>query len=116
MVKLEDKALWINGKREIIVSGEIHYYRLEKSEWQDRITKLKESGCNAVASYIPWICHEEEEGVFDLTGWERENLDVVGFIDLCAANDLYFVARPGPFIMAEMKNEGIGKSGNCWGF
>ena len=107
MVKLEDKALWINGKREIIVSGEIHYYRLEKSEWQDRITKLKESGCNAVASYIPWICHEEEEGVFDLTGWERENLDVVGFIDLCAANDLYFVARPGPFIMAEMKNEGI---------
>lgn len=107
MVKLEDKALWINGKREMIVSGEIHYYRLEKSEWQDRITKLKESGCNAVASYIPWICHEEEEGVFDLTGWERENLDVVGFIDLCAANDLYFVARPGPFIMAEMKNEGI---------
>ncbi len=107
MVKLQDKALWINGKREMIVCGEIHYYRLEKAEWQDRITKLKDSGCNAVASYIPWICHEEEEGVFDLTGWERENLDVAGFIDLCAANDLYFVARPGPFIMAEMKNEGI---------
>lgn len=107
MIKIQDKALWINGKKEMIVCGEIHYYRLEKSEWQDRITKLKDSGCNAVASYIPWICHEEEEGVFDLTGWERENLDVVGFIDLCAANDLYFVARPGPFIMAEMKNEGI---------
>ena len=107
MVEIRDKALWINGKREMIVSGEIHYYRLEKSEWQDRITKLKESGCNAVASYIPWLCHEEEEGVFDLNGWERENLDVEGFIDLCAANDLYFVARPGPFIMAEMKNEGI---------
>ena len=107
MVKIQDKALWINGKKELIVSGEVHYYRLEKSEWQDRITKLKESGCNAVASYIPWICHEEEEGLFDLTGWERENLDVVGFIDLCAQNDLYFIARPGPFIMAEMKNEGI---------
>ena len=107
MVKIQDKALWINGKKELIVSGEVHYYRLEKSEWQDRITKLKESGCNAVASYIPWICHEEEEGLFDLTGWERENLDVVGFIDLCAQNDLYFIARPGPFVMAEMKNEGI---------
>lgn len=40
MVKLEDKALWINGKRELIVSGEIHYYRLEKSEWQDRICRM----------------------------------------------------------------------------
>ena len=107
MVKIQDKALWINDKKEFIVCGEIHYYRLEKSEWQDRINKLKDAGCNAVASYIPWICHEEEEGVFDLTGWERENLDVIGFIELCAANDLYFVARPGPFVMAEMKNEGI---------
>lgn len=107
MVTIHDKALWINGKKEFIVCGEIHYYRLEKSEWQDRIDKLKDAGCNAVASYIPWICHEEEEGIFDLTGWERDNLDVVGFIELCAANDLYFVARPGPFIMAEMKNEGI---------
>ena len=107
MVKIHDKALWINDKKEFIVCGEIHYYRLEKSEWQDRIDKLKDAGCNAVASYIPWICHEEEEGVFDLTGWERENLDVISFIELCAANDLYFVARPGPFIMAEMKNEGI---------
>ena len=30
-----------------------------------------------------------------------------GFIDLCRENDLYFIARPGPFIMAEIKNEGI---------
>lgn len=107
MIKIQDKALWINGKKVLIVSGEIHYYRLEKSEWQDRISKLKESGCNAVASYIPWICHEEEEGLFDLTGHERENLDVMGFIDLCAQNDLYFIARPGPFVMSELKNEGI---------
>lgn len=107
MVVLRDKALWINGKKEMIVCGEIHYFRLEKSQWQDRLDKLKASGCNAVASYIPWLCHEEEEGVFDLTGRERENLDVAGFIELCAANGLYFVARPGPFIMAEMKNEGI---------
>ena len=107
MVTVANKQILIDGKPVIIRAGEIHYYRLEKSEWQDRIDKLKNAGLNTVASYIPWLCHEEKRGEFDLDGHNRENLDVAGFIDLCAQNGLYFIARPGPFIMAEMKNEGI---------
>lgn len=107
MVTVQKKQILIHGKPVIIRAGEIHYFRLEKHEWQDRINKLKAAGMNAVASYIPWLCHEEKRGEFDLDGHGRENLDVAGFIDLCAENDLYFIARPGPFIMAEMKNEGI---------
>lgn len=107
MVAIQNKQILIDGKPQIIRAGEIHYYRLEKSEWQDRIDKLKAAGLNTVASYIPWLCHEEKRGEFDLDGHDRENLDVIGFIDLCAKNGLYFIARPGPFIMAEMKNEGI---------
>ena len=107
MVTIQNKQILIDQKPVIIRAGEIHYYRLEKSQWQDRIDKLKAAGMNTVASYIPWLCHEEKRGVFDLDGHSRENLDVIGFIDLCAQNGLYFIARPGPFIMAEMKNEGI---------
>ena len=107
MVTVQNKQILIDGQAVIIRAGEIHYYRLEKSEWQDRIDKLKAAGMNTVASYIPWLCHEEKRGAFDLNGHGRENLDVAGFIDLCAQNGLYFIARPGPFIMAEMKNEGI---------
>lgn len=107
MVTVQNKQILIDGKPVLIRAGEIHYYRLEKSEWQDRIDKLKAAGMNAVASYIPWLCHEEKRGEFDLHGSRRENLDIAGFIDLCAQNGLYFIARPGPFIMAEMKNEGI---------
>ncbi len=105
-IEVRDGKVFINGMPEIIISGEVHYYRLKKEEWQDRLSKLKEAGLNAVASYIPWLCHEEEEGVFDF-GQERENLDVEEFIRLCRDNGLYFIGRPGPFIMAEMKNEGI---------
>ena len=105
-IEVRDGQVLINGKPEVVISGEVHYYRLKRDEWQDRLTKLKEAGLNAVAAYIPWLCHEEEEGIFDF-GQERENLDVEAFIELCARNDLYFIARPGPFIMAEMKNEGI---------
>ncbi len=107
MVELKDRQICIDGRPELILAGEIHYFRLDKKDWQDRIDKLKAAGFNTVATYIPWICHEPEHGVFDLDGHTRPELDVEGFIQLCEQNDLYFIARPGPFIMAEMKNEGI---------
>ncbi|HUC90417.1 MAG TPA: beta-galactosidase [Paenibacillus sp.] len=107
MVEIKNKQIWIDGRPQMIMSGEIHYYRLAKEDWQDRIDKLKDAGFNAVASYIPWLCHEPVKGQFDFTGATRPELDLAGFIELCAANGLYFIARPGPFIMAEMKNEGL---------
>ncbi|MFG6117765.1 beta-galactosidase [Thalassobacillus sp. B23F22_16] len=107
MIEIKNKQIMIDGEPKIIMCGEIHYYRLDPSEWQDRIDKLKDAGCNAVASYVPWLAHEEVEGEVDLYGKTRPELDLAGFIDLCADNDLYFFLRPGPFIMAEMKNEGI---------
>lgn len=107
MIEIRDKQIVIDGKPTLILCGEVHYYRLQRSEWQDRIDKLKDAGCNAVASYVPWLCHEPVEGQFDLDGHSRPELDLAGFIDLCRDNGLYYFVRPGPFIMAEMKNEGI---------
>ena len=107
MIEIKNKQIIIDGKPQIIMCGEIHYYRLKRKDWLDRIIKLKESGCNAVASYIPWLCHETTEGEFDLDGHIHPELDLATFIDLCKENGLYFFLRPGPFIMAEMKNEGI---------
>ncbi len=106
MVKLENGQLLLDGKPSLVIAGEIHYYRLKKEDWEDRVKKLKAAGMNAVATYIPWLCHEEAQGEFDF-GQIRDNLDIEGFIELCARNGLFVVARPGPFIMAEMKNEGI---------
>lgn len=107
MVEIKDKQILIDGKPELILSGEIHYFRLAKKDWQDRIDKLKAAGFNTVATYIPWICHESAEGEYDLDGHTRPELDIIGFIELCEKNGLYMIVRPGPFIMAEMKNEGI---------
>ena len=107
MIEIVNREIVIDGKPRILISGEIHYFRLQRNEWQDRIDKAKLAGCNTIASYIPWLVHELENGEFDLDGHTRKALDLGGFIDLCAANDLYFIARPGPFIMAELKNEGL---------
>ncbi len=107
MIEIKDRQIVIDGQARIILSGEIHYFRLKRQEWQDRIDKLKAAGCNAVASYVPWLCHEPFEGQVDLEGKTRPELDLGGFIDMCRHNGLYFFVRPGPFVMAEMKNEGL---------
>jgi beta-galactosidase len=107
MIDIQDKQIVIDGSPCLLISGEIHYFRLPVEAWEDRIVKLKEAGGNTVASYIPWLCHELASGEIDLDGHSRPELDLGRFIDLCAAHDMYFLARPGPFIMAEMKNEGV---------
>lgn len=107
MVELKNKQIMIDGQPRLIMCGEIHYFRLRRDDWQDRIDKLKAAGCNAVASYVPWLCHEPVAGQFDLDGHTRPELDLAGFIDLCRDNELLFLVRPGPFIMAEIKNEGV---------
>lgn len=107
MVELRDRRIVIDDKPVLILAGEVHYFRLPKSAWEDRIRKLKALGCNAVATYIPWIVHEEREGDIDLIGRLRAENDLGAYIDLCHRHGLWFIARPGPFVMAEMKNEGI---------
>ncbi len=106
-IEIKEKQILIDGKPQLIMCGEIHYYRLERNEWEDRIIKLKNSGCNAVATYIPWICHEPIEGEIDVEGKTKDILDIGAFMDLCNSHGLMCFMRPGPFIMAEMKNEGI---------
>lgn len=107
MINIDKKQIYINGESKLILSGEIHYYRLKKEYWQKAIDNLKGAGCNCVATYIPWICHEYMENDFDFTGKYHEENDIVSFLKLVKENDLFFIARPGPFVMAEMKNEGI---------
>lgn len=107
MIEIKNKQLIIDGKPELLMMGEIHYFRLAREDWQDRLDKLKAAGCNAVATYVPWVIHEPVEGEIDLEGRLREEHDLAAYIDLCKDNGLYFFVRPGPFIMAEMKNEGI---------
>jgi beta-galactosidase len=107
MIEYRDKQLLIDGEPRVVMAGEIHYFRVARAEWEQRILLLKEAGCTAVASYIPWIFHELPDGTIDVTGATSPERDVAAFIDLCRDHGLWFIARPGPFVMAELKNEGL---------
>lgn len=97
----------IDNQPTMLLAGELHYFRMAPESWQARLDQAQRAGCTAIASYIPWIWHELGAGDFDLDGHTDPQRDLVRFIELCAERGLWFIARPGPFQMAELKNEGI---------
>lgn len=106
-VRLERRRLLVDGVPRVLMAGEVHYFRLHRRDWADRLDKLVAAGCDTVASYMPWLVHETASGKVDLTGSTSEYRDLVGFLELAAERDLLVIARPGPFVMAEIKNEGV---------
>ena len=107
MIEIRNRRIVVDGNPSLVLAGEVHYFRVPRDEWPQRIGLAKQIGCTAVASYIPWLWHELPDGSIDVTGVSRPERDVGAFIDLCAEAGLDFIARPGPFIMAELKNEGL---------
>ncbi|WP_219469860.1 beta-galactosidase [Nonomuraea rhizosphaerae] len=106
-VRLSSRRILVDGEPALVMSGEVHYFRLAAKDWPDRLDRLMEAGCTAVSSYMPWLVHELPDGRADLTGRTSEQRDLTGFLDLAAERGLLVIARPGPFVMAELKNEGI---------
>lgn len=98
---------WLDDQPVMIQAAEFHYYRTPKDQWEHRLGLLKAAGFNAVASYIPWLWHEIEEGKFDFDGHTDPKRDLEGFLDLAAKMGFLILPRPGPYIMAETINEGI---------
>lgn len=106
-VKSEFGKFTINGKDTFLFGGECHYFRVPKEEWGNRLDLLIEAGCNLVSTYVPWMWHEIEEGIYDLTGETREERDLQSFMELIREKGLYCIVRPGPYVMAEVRDEGI---------
>uniref|UniRef100_A0ABK0LJ43 Galactosidase, beta 1-like 2 n=1 Tax=Rattus norvegicus TaxID=10116 RepID=A0ABK0LJ43_RAT len=86
-----------------ILGGSIHYFRVPREYWRDRLLKLKACGLNTLTTYVPWNLHEPERGKFDFSG----NLDLEAFIWLAAKIGLWVILRPGPYICSEIDLGGL---------
>ena len=92
-----DGSFYLDGERFRVLSGAIHYFRVPREYWRDRLLKLKACGLNAVETYVCWNLHERREGEFDFSGM----LDIAAFVRTAKELGLYVVLRPGPYICAE---------------
>jgi beta-galactosidase len=87
----------LDGKPFQIISGAIHYPRVPRAYWRDRLRKARAMGLNAVETYVFWNLHEPTPGNYDFSGQN----DVAEFIREAQQEGLFVILRPGPYVCAE---------------
>jgi len=90
------------SERFLFVSS-LFYFRIPRSEWRDRLSKVRVAGYDAIDVYVPWNFHERAPGEFCFDGVA----DVGAFIDLAQEMGLQVIARPGPYICSEWDGGGM---------
>ncbi|NXI54523.1 BGAL galactosidase, partial [Chloroceryle aenea] len=85
------------------ISGSIHYSRVPRYYWKDRLLKMKMAGLDAIQTYVPWNYHELQPGVYDFSG----DKDLEHFLALANDTGLLVILRAGPYICAEWDMGGL---------
>ncbi len=103
-ISYDKYSLKIDGERQYLWSGEFHYFRLPSPGlWRDVLEKFKANGFNSVSFYFSWAYHSPKPGVYDFTGVR----DIDRLLDIAEDVGLYVIARPGPYINAEVDSGGF---------
>uniref|UniRef100_A0A151UDB1 beta-galactosidase n=1 Tax=Cajanus cajan TaxID=3821 RepID=A0A151UDB1_CAJCA len=85
-VSYDGRAITIDGKRKVLISGSIHYPRSTAQMWPSLIEKAKEGGLNVIETY-----HEMKNFTTHIVDMmKREKL---------------FASQGGPIILAQIENE-----------
>ncbi|WP_430815303.1 beta-galactosidase [Carboxylicivirga sp. RSCT41] len=95
--EIQSGQFHINNKPVQLICGEMHYPRIPKEYWQDRMKRAKAMGLNTISAYVFWNFHERQSGEFDFDG----QADIRHFIKLAHQEGLYVILRPGPYVCAE---------------
>ena len=93
----------IGGKPVFLTVGEIHYTRIPRELWRDRLWRIKQMGFNTVQFYTFWNSNEPKDGEWDFSG----NSDLDAFLSLVKEMGLYAIARVGPYCCAEWEHGGF---------
>lgn len=99
------KGFQINGKNMYLISGEFHYFRVPQEDWKRRMQLFKDTGGNCLATYVPWVIHEPEEGTILFDDVPYRNLSA--FLRTAQEMELQVMLRPGPYQYSELVNAGI---------
>lgn len=95
--EVTDGKFMLDGKSIQLICGEMHYPRIPKEYWADRMRRAKAMGLNTVSAYVFWNYHERTPGEFDFEG----QADLAEFVRTAQQEGLYVLLRPGPYVCAE---------------
>ena len=98
-----DQDFLLDGKPFVIRCGEIHFPRIPREYWKNRLQMCHAMGLNTVCVYLFWNFHEWQEGKYDWSG----QADVAEFCRLAQQEGLWVILRPGPYSCAEWEMGGL---------
>ena len=91
-VSYDSRAVTIDGRRTLILSGAVHYPRSTPGMWPELMKRSRDAGLNTIETYVFWGLHECRRGLLDFSG----RLDLRRFCDLAAEHGLHVILRIGP--------------------
>lgn len=104
LVTWDEHSLFVRGERIMFYSGEFHPWRIPvPGLWVDVFQKIKALGYNGVSFYVDWALLEGDPGHFTAEGI----FSFDPFFDAAAEAGIYLLARPGPYINAEVSGGGF---------
>lgn len=92
-----------NNNPAMLISGELHFSRVNCANWKKELLKMKECGLDFVSTYIFWNHHERVKDEFDFKG----NRDIRRFLALCKEISLPCILRIGPWAHGEARYGGF---------
>lgn len=105
-VQIKKNQIHVGSKKISLISGEVHYWRLNPGAWKDILLSVRNMGLRTIATYIPWDYHEYQRGKFDFHGKTEPSRNLKAFLQLTKKLGFWVIIRPGPYIYSEWPNEG----------
>ena len=100
---MADGRFVLEGKPFQIISGEMHYARIPREYWHNRLKLARAMGLNSITTYVFWNLHEPQPGTYDFAGQK----DVAAFIRMAQEEGLHVILRPGPYVCSEWDLGGL---------
>lgn len=95
--EVKDGQFLLDNKPVQLICGEMHYPRIPKEYWRDRMKRARAMGLNTISAYVFWNFHERQPGEFDFEG----QADIAEFVRTAQEEGLLVLLRPGPYVCAE---------------
>ena len=106
-VQIKNQKILVGGKEVPLISGEVHYWRLNANYWRESLKRVREMGLEIISTYVPWDFHEYKRGHFDFTGKTDQARNLKAFLDLTRKEGFWVILRPGPYIYSEWPRDGV---------
>jgi beta-galactosidase len=104
IVTWDQYSIKVHGERVVFLSGEVHPFRLPSPDlWFDVFQKIRALGFTGVSFYVMWGLLEGEPGTIRTDGV----FALEQFFEAANKAGIYLLARPGPYINAEVSGGGF---------